>query len=91
MDIVFKGTKDEIEKFINEVIYPVIKERQKETEGHYFRITDDKGEYLSKKDDNIFTRRFRGYFPGFYYDVDIYADKYKPKDVQSDPEGSESV
>jgi hypothetical protein len=91
MDLIFKGTKDEIEKFINEVIYPVIRERQGETEGHYFRITDDKGEYQSRKKDNVVTRRIRGYFPGLYYDVDIYADKYKPKEDQSDPEGSESV
>ena len=45
MDIIFKGTKDEIERFITEIIYPVVWERQKETDGHYFRITDDKGEY----------------------------------------------
>lgn len=82
MDLIFKGTKDEIEKFIEEIIYPVIRERQGETEGHYFRITDDKGEYQSRKKDNVVTRRVRGYFPGLYYDVDIYADKYK----QSKPE-----
>lgn len=87
MDLIFKGTKEEIEKFVNEIIYPVVRERQRETEGHYFRFTDDKGDYQSRKKDNIFVRRIRGYFPGMYYKVDIYADKYK----QDDPEGSESV
>ena len=76
MDIIFKGTQEEIEKFVNEIIYPVVLKRQKETEGHYFRITDDRGEYLSRKNDNIFTRRIKGYFPGRYYDVDYYADWY---------------
>lgn len=85
MDFIFKGTKEEIERFISEVIYPVIRQRQRETEGHYFRITEDTGEYMSRKPDNIVTRRIRGYFPGSYYKVDIYADKYK----QVDPEGSE--
>ncbi|MBQ9212128.1 MAG: hypothetical protein IJ153_10570 [Clostridia bacterium] len=84
MDIIFKGTKDEIERFITEIIYPVVWERQKETDGHYFRITDDKGEYQSRRPDNIFTRRIRGYFPGSYYEVDIYADKYKPKNQENE-------
>lgn len=80
MDLIIKGEKDEIEKFVNEIIYPVIWARQKETDGHYFRFTDDKGDYQSRKKDNIVVRRIRGYFPGLYYDVDIYADKYKPKE-----------
>ena len=79
MDLIFKGFQDEIEKFVNEIIYPVIKQRQHETEGHYFRFTADPGEYQSRKKDNIFTRRIRGYFPGLYYKVDFYADQYKEK------------
>lgn len=82
MDLIFKGTQDEIERFVNEVIYPVIRKRQKETEGHYFRFTDDKGDYMSKKDDNIVVRRIKGYFPGSYYKVDFYADKYKNGDPE---------
>ena len=89
MDIIFKGTPDEIERFITEVIYPVIRERQGETDGHYFR--ENTGEYRSRKKDNIVTRRLRGYFPGSYYKVDYYADKYKPKEDPDDFEGSESV
>lgn len=91
MDLIFKGTKEEIEKFVTEIIYPVVWERQGETLGKYFRFTEDKKEYVSRRNDNIYTRRIRGYFPGLYYDVDIYADKYKPKDVPEDSEGSENV
>lgn len=88
MYIYLKGSKEEIEKFVTEIIYPVVKERQAETEGHYFRITEDEGEYIPhKKDSNTVTRRIRGYFPGMYYKVDFYADKYKPKD----PGGSEDI
>lgn len=87
MDIIFKGTEEEIEKFVTEIIYPVVRERQGETDGHYFRITEDKGDYMSRKKDNVVTRRIRGYFPGMYYKVDIYADKYK----QKASEGSEDV
>lgn len=71
MDIIFKGRKEEIERFINEVVYPVIKEKQKEMSGKYFRITDDKGDYLSRKPDNIVVRRIRGYFPSDYYKATV--------------------
>ena len=74
MDIIFKGRKEEIERFVNEVIYPVIKEKQKQTDRKYFRITDDKGDYRSKKADNIVVRRIRGYFPGDYYKVTVPAE-----------------
>lgn len=91
MDIIFKGTQDEIERFVTEVIYPVIRQRQRETEGHYFRFTDDKGDYMSKKKDNIVVRRIRGYFPGSYYKVDYYADKYKPKDPEDSEESNTTL
>ena len=92
MEIIFKGKPEEIERFVNEVIYPVIRTRQRETEGHYFRFTEDKGDYYSRNPEaGNKVRRIKGYFPGRYYEVDFYADKYKPKEDQDDPEGSESV
>ena len=85
MEIIFKGVPYEIEKFMNEVFYPVIYQRQHETEGHYFRITEDKGDYWSRRPESgIKVRRIRGYFPGFYYPEDWYKDKYKPTVTRDD-------
>ena len=79
MELVFRGKKEEIERFINEIIYPVIHDRQVETEGHYFRFTEANGAYVSRKPDYpIKLGRIRGYFPGSYYPVDYYAGKYDP-------------
>ena len=83
MEIIFKGRPEEIERFVNEIIYPVVRQRQKETEGHYFRITEDKGDYYSRDPEaGNKVRRIRGYFPGSYYKVDIYADRYKQSDEE---------
>ena len=77
LELIFKGSQADIEKFMNEVIYPVIRQRQGETQGHYFRITEDNGVYLMKRPDAYYrVRRIRGYFPGKYYPVDYYAGKY---------------
>lgn len=79
MELIFKGKQEDIEKFVNEILYPVIRQRQDETQGHYFRITEDKGDYYSRdpKAANK-VRRIKGYFPGLYYKVDYYAGKYDP-------------
>lgn len=85
MDIIFKGHIKDIERFVNEIIYPVVKQRRLETEDHYFRITEDKGDYYSRDPNSTLkVRRMRGYFPGHYYEVDFYADKYKPKESGDD-------
>ena len=79
MEIVFKGDPQEIERFINEIIYPIVYERQKETEGHYFRITMDDGVYYARTERWLYkARKMRGYFPGFYYKEDWYKDRYIP-------------
>lgn len=89
MELVFRGKKEDIEKFMNEIIYPVIHQRQVETEGRYFRFTEDNGEYVSRKPDYpIKLRRIRGYFPGLYYPVDFFEGKYDPgKDYQVGADG----
>ena len=79
MELIFKGSEADIEKFINEIIYPVIYQRQYETEGHYFRITEDNKKYLSRQGRYNHVRRMRGYFPGKYYDIDFYEGKYDPQ------------
>ena len=79
MELIFKGLPEDIERFFNEILYPVIRQRQEETEGHYFRITEDKGDYYSRdpKAGNK-VRRIKGYFPARYYPVDFYKGKYDP-------------
>lgn len=79
MEIVFKGDPEEIEKFMNEIVYPVVYQRQQETEGHYFRFTEDDGHYFARSPKWLYrARRVRGYFPGFYYKEDWYKDRYIP-------------
>lgn len=77
MEIILRGGKEEIEIFLNEVFYPIIRKRQGETLGHYFRITEDPGEYWpSRKKKSDLVRIIRGYFPRQYYPEDFYAGKY---------------
>lgn len=86
MEIIFKGLPEDIEKFMNEIVYPVIRKRQAETMGHYFRITEDKKDYWSRKPESgTKIRRFKGYFPELYakykdpayYKVDYAAESQK--------------
>lgn len=102
MELIFKGLPKDIERFFNEILYPVIRQRQDETQGHYFRITEDKGDYYSRdpKAGNK-VRRIKGYFPGEYYPVDFYEGKYDTGKIYKvnedglieerpkDPDGSE--
>ena len=56
---------------MNEIVYPVVYQRQNETEGHYFRFTEDDGHYFARSPKwGYRARRVRGYFPGFYYKED---------------------
>lgn len=79
MELILKGDPEEIEKFMNEIFYPVVYQRQRETDGHYFRITEDDGKYFARSPKWLYrARRVRGYFPGFYYKEDWYKDRYTP-------------
>ena len=88
MDIIFKGFEEDIERFVNEVIYPVVFERQRETDGHYFRFTDNKGEYYSRDPEcKIKVRRMRGYFPDSYHkgdDEEFSTTRGKKKKTDED-------
>lgn len=77
MEIIFKGHADDVERFINEIILPVIYQRQNETQGRYFRITGDKSDYWRRNPNpNFKVRKIRGYFPASYYPVDFFEGKY---------------
>ena len=86
MEIYISGERADIEKYLNEDFFPVVYQRRMETENHYFRITENSGEYKkSRKGKTYNTRKIRGYFPGEYYETDIYAGKYqaiKPEQLQ---------
>jgi len=86
MELIFHGDKADIEKFLNEIIYPVIRERQRDTEGHYFRITEDNGEYVSRKPEGMKVRRIRGYFYERYYPDSKYAGMYSPEKLEESSE-----
>lgn len=68
MEIVFKGHPSEIEKFVNEIIYPIVREKVNETNNRYFRITMDDGVYYRRSERwGYRARKMRGYFPEFYH------------------------
>ena len=71
---------------MNNDFFPVIHQRQMETDGHYFRITENTGNYKeSKKGKTYKTRKIRGYFPCRYEQYKSYTGIYpeiKPEQLQ---------
>lgn len=68
MEIILNGHAEDVEKFLNEIILPVIRQRQAETEGRYFRITGDFSDYWKRNpNQRMKVRKIRGYFPETYY------------------------
>ena len=69
MEIILHGTKREVKQFTEEILFPVIRQKQEETEGKYFRITKDISDYW-KTEKYQKVRKIRGYFPTHYYTPD---------------------
>lgn len=67
MEIIIKGTEEEVNKFINEIIFPTVEQKQEETRGRYFRITGDFPDFWKHIPQGIKVRKIRGYFPEMYY------------------------
>ena len=68
MEIILKGHPEDVEKFLNEIVFPVIRQRQAETQGRYFRITGDFSDYWKRNvNPHMKVRKIRGYFPEMYY------------------------
>lgn len=69
MEIILHGTKREVKQFTEEILFPVIHQKQAETEGKYFRITKDISDYWNTpKFQKV--RKIQGYFPAHYYTPD---------------------
>ena len=64
MDIILKGRPEEINRFVEVALYPIIKQINEENGYGYFKLTQDDGLLRDRGAGKLYkSRYFKGYFP----------------------------